>query len=395
LNPLQAAADAITERSIAWRLAFFYAALSSAFGVIVPFWPAWLAARGLDATQIGLLLSLGYWIKLAGNPILASLADRHGDVRRILIALAFANFAFFALFGAAHAFLPILAVTIAAGLGTTAMTPLGDSLAMHLTVSHGMNYGRVRLWGSLAYVLAGLLAGLVLAGRAASLVLPLSLCGLAASVLSCLLLPRVRLATMRRATAGWLDLLRDRRFLLFILATGLVQSSHAVLYGFGTLHWLAAGYGKDVIGLLWALGTGAEIFLFLAGSVVFQRLGASRLLILGAVAGAIRWSLAGMTTSLPLLVVVQLLHALTFGASHLAAMYFLTHNVPPGLAATAQGVYGAVAVGAVFGLTMLAAGGLYESIGGVAFFAMAGMCIAAAIAGLCLRVGETALGANA
>src|ERR1043166_8915005 len=91
-DSLQTAAGVGAERGIAWRLAFFYAALSSAFGVIVPFWPTWLAARGLDATQIGLLLSLGYWIKLAGNPILASLADRHGDVRRILIALAFANF---------------------------------------------------------------------------------------------------------------------------------------------------------------------------------------------------------------------------------------------------------------------------------------------------------------
>jgi len=102
-----------------------------------------------------------------------------------------------------------------------------------------------------------------------------------------------------------------------------------------------------------------------------------------------------VATSLPVLVIVQLLHALTFGASHLAAMYFLTHNVPPGLAATAQGVYGAVAVGALFGLTMLAAGGLYESVGGAAFFAMAGMCAAAAVAGLCLRVAENPRGASA
>lgn len=89
-----------------------------------------------------------------------------------------------------------------------------------------------------------------------------------------------------------------------------------------------------------------------------------------------------------LLPVVQLLHALTFGASHLVAKYFLAHNVPPGLAATAQGVYGAVAVGAVFGLTMLVAGGLCELVGGAALFAMAGRCVAPMFAALWLDVGE-------
>jgi PPP family 3-phenylpropionic acid transporter len=385
---MEALAEATAERGTALRLALFYASLSTSFGVIVPFWPTWLAARGLDAAQIGLLLSLGYFIKLLGNPVLAALADRHGDIRRILIGLAVANLAFYALFGAARSFWLILGVTILAGLGLTAMTPLGDSLAMRLSVSRGLHYGRVRLWGSLAYVLSGLAAGIVLAGRPADLVLVLVMLGLAASLLSCIGLPRIRLLAARRATAGWLDLLRDRRFLLFIMAAGLVQSSHAVLYGFGTLHWLAAGYGKDVVGMLWALGTGAEIFLFMVGSAAIERLGAARLLALGAVAGAIRWTVAALTTSLPLLIFVQLLHALSFGASHLAAMYFLARNVPAGLAATAQGVYGAVAVGGVFGLTMLAAGSLYKALAGGAFFAMAGMCLVGAGAAFCLLAGD-------
>lgn len=377
---------------IALRLALFYAALSSAFGVIVPFWPTWLAARGLDAAQIGLLLSLGYWIKLAGNPVLAVLADRHGDVRRILIVLAIVNLAFYALFAVTGSFWPILLVTVLVNLGLSAMTPLGDSLAMRITMNYGLHYGRVRLWGSFAYVLAGLGAGVMLAGRPAAIVLILVMAGLVACLLSCIALPNIPLHSARRATAGWPELLRDRRFLLFVMAAGLVQSSHAVLYGFGTLYWLRAGYGKDVIGMLWAIGTSAEIFLFMAGSAIIRRLGAARLLALGAGAGAIRWTLAGLTTSLPLLVGIQLLHALSFGASHLAAMYFLTRSVPAGLAATAQGVYGAVALGAMFGLTMLAAGALYDAVVGGAFFVMAGMCLVALFTAMCLRVAERSRG---
>jgi PPP family 3-phenylpropionic acid transporter len=57
-------------------------------------------------------------------------------------------------------------------------------------------------------------------------------------------------------------------------------------------------------------------------------------------------------------------------------MYYLMREVPAGLAATAQGLYGAVAWGAAFGLTMLAAGALYAAYSGGAFFVMAAMCLA-------------------
>ena len=85
---------------------------------------------------------------------------------------------------------------------------------------------------------------------------------------------------------------------------------------------------------------------------------------------------------------LQLLHGLTFGAAHLAAMYYLMREVPPGLAATAQGLYGAVAWGAAFGLTMLAAGALYGAYGGGAFFVMAGMCFAGMVFALMLAGGR-------
>ena len=139
---------------------------------------------------------------------------------------------------------------------------------------------------------------------------------------------------------------------------------------------------------MWAIGVVAEVVLFAAAGGVIGRLGPVWLLVLAGVAGILRWTIAALSTDLLVLGLIQLLHGMTFGATHLAAMYYLMREVPAGLAATAQGLYGAVAWGAAFGLAMLAAGGLYAAYGGGAFFVMAGMCLAGTAFALILTRGK-------
>jgi PPP family 3-phenylpropionic acid transporter len=219
-------------------------------------------------------------------------------------------------------------------------------------------------------------------------VLLLVVAAVGVTLVSCMGLPDVGRAAAQRTGAGWLGLLSSRRFLVFLVASGLIQSSHAVLYGFATLHWLAAGHDKDTIGLLWAIGVVAEVVLFAAGRSVVERLGPIWLLALAGVAGIVRWTVVALSTDLLVLGLIQLLHGLTFGAAHLAAMYYFMREVPAGLAATAQGLYGAIAWGAAFGLTMLAAGALYDAYAGGAFFVMAGMCLAGTAFALILTRGR-------
>jgi PPP family 3-phenylpropionic acid transporter len=225
-EPTAPAAAVTLPRLVATRLALFYAAYFVVIGIILPFWPAWLASRGLTAQQIGLLLALGSWGKLVGNPIFTRLADRSGDIRRVLILVAAAALVFYVLFA------------------------LGDGLAMGLVARHGLHYGRVRLWGSISFIVAGAGAGWLLTGRSAELVVLLVIAAVGLTLVSCLALPDSGGASAPRAGGGWLGLLADRRFVVFVAASGLIQSSHAILYGFGTLHWLAAGHDKDTIGLL-------------------------------------------------------------------------------------------------------------------------------------------------
>jgi PPP family 3-phenylpropionic acid transporter len=179
--------------------------------------------------------------------------------------------------------------------------------------------------------------------------------------------------------------LRLPAFRLLLLLSALIQGSHALYYGFGSIHWAAAGHSATVIGLLWAEGVVAEVALFLWGRRLADRLGPVGLSLLAAGAGALRWAVTAESAALPALAAAQLLHAATFGAQHLAAMRVLMQVVPPPMAATAQTLHASLGVGLASGALMLASGPLYAALGGAAFWAMAGLCAAAVPAAWRLR----------
>ena len=137
------------------------------------------------------------------------------------------------------------------------------------------------------------------------------------------------------------------------------------------MYWQSLGYSGTTIGLLWAEGVVAEIVLFWQGRRLVAGLGPVGLLALGGAAGILRWSCTGFAAALPLIMALQLLHAFTFGASHLGAMHYVSRTVPPAAAASAQSLYAALSSGLGSGLVAAAAGMLYARYGGAAYPAMA------------------------
>ena len=359
------------------RLGLFYGAVFLVVGILVPFWPVWLRDRGMGPAEIGLLLSAASWVRALSNPLIAQAADRRGDRRGMIVGLSFAALAAYAAFAPAQGFWALLAVTLVATSLFSAMLPLTDTITMQKVRASGIDYGRVRLWGSLSFIAAAVGGGLVLTGRPDEVVLWLVLGALALTAACALAMPREETVAANPSTRAPLrQVLGDRRYLAFLLCGSLLQASHAAYYGFATLHWRAAGIGDGMIGALWAEGVVAEIALFSVSGAVVARLGPARLFMLGAVAGAVRWTTLGLTTDVATLAAVQALHGLTFGAVHLGAMHFIANRVPPAFAATAQSLYSSTAMGVAMGLSMMAAGALYATVAGAAFYAMAGLSLA-------------------
>ena len=168
--------------------------------------------------------------------------------------------------------------------------------------------------------------------------------------------------------------LRQPMFLVVAAAGGLIQASHAVYYGFSTLDWGAKGFDGVAIGVLWALGVAAEIVLFaFAGRLPAVR--PATLLVIGAAGGIIRWTVMVFDPPLALLVPLQVLHALSFGATHLGTMQYLSQSAPEGSRAAAQGDI-ATANSVTMAAASALAGVLYGASGSLAYAAMAALAVA-------------------
>lgn len=370
--------------SAAPRLALFYAAAFLLVGIQLPFWPVFLAGRGLSAGEIGFVLAAALWVKVLVNPLAGLVADRSKRRRAVMIFCAVANLAGFLLFVPAHGLWLLLLVNAMTTTAASALLPLGETLALGIIYARRLDYGRIRLWGSVSFIIAALGAGAFLAARSSEIVLTLLIGAAALNVLACVQLPAPADTPRLAARTEWRRLLLDRRQLLFLLAATAIQASHSVYYGFGTLHWAALGYSAQTIGWLWAEGVVAEIALFAYGASLLTRLGPARLLILAGGAGIVRWSLMVGAVSLPPLLVAQALHALTFGAAHLGAMHFMARALPAEWSATGQSLYSAAVSGIGFGVVMAASGTLYAALGADAYLVMAALAGLGAAAGFTL-----------
>lgn len=371
---------------MALRISLFYSAIFLVIGVLMPFWPVWLKSRGISATEIGLILAVATWSRAIINPLLAQSADRHGRPDLMIILLGWGALITHILFFFSESFWSLFVISVISSILLFALMPMADAVAMLKVREGAIDYGKVRLWGSLTFIIAALGGGYILRGQSADYILWLVVGLLILTVASCHLIPRAETPGTKAFLEPLLNIIRNGRLIIFMLSASLIQASHAVYYGFSTLHWRANGLDEITIGALWAEGVIAEIILFAVAGKYIDRIGPGIFLMIGGLAGAIRWTVLGTTTDLAGLVAVQGFHAFTFGATHLAALYYIAKAVPSGFAATAQSLYSSFAVGTTMAFAMLASGWLYELYAGAAFFAMAVMSVAGVLLLFSLRL---------
>src|SRR5262249_40484422 len=328
----------------ALRLSLFYGAFFFYAGISMPFMPAWLSAKGLDARQIGVVLAVPLLVRLVVVPPSTRLADRFGLLRRAIVAAAIGNAVGFTLIGLSSGFGPILATFALAAAAGALVLPLTDAYALRGLRGRTQGYGSVRLWGSVTFIGANLAGGVlpdligarpviwaITAVLALTAAVALGLGGLPTEV------PEP--ADARRADAS---LWRSPVFIAVVLGASLIQASHAVLQGFATLQWSAKGIDGPAIGALWALGVVAEIALFARSERAVGALGAIGMIVLGGFGGALRWSAMMFDPPAAALAVLQCLHALSYGATHIGTMHFLSSAASARQSATAQGDFAAL-----------------------------------------------------
>lgn len=359
----------------AQRLGALQAANFAGIGVYMPFMPPWLSAQGLSEQQIGLVLGMGMIIRMvASQPVTAMADGRHG-AGRILVwlhGLSAASFIALLLMPGPHAIIASMAVI---ALLSSGIIPLGDLLTTAQVRLHPrLDFARIRLWGSVAFLIVSIASGFMIARLGIGMV-PLMLC-------ACSLVAMIVAASAPESTSG-LHIgqrpsivegeagLRARLLWLVIIASALINASHAALYAFGTLHWRSLGIDEGTIGILWASAVVAEIGMFWW----FGRKSsggwnaAMAFLGLAGLTAALRFALMPLAVTLPAILALQLLHALSFGAQLMGAMALVGMLAPEGRRALIMGRLSATNA-CLMGTATLGSGFLHAHFGAMSFLAM-------------------------
>lgn len=326
------------------RIRLFYAAYFAAMGLILPFFPVYLAGLGMGVTMIGLMTGLLAAAKVVAPPWTGHMLERRPDawVQRFIIAASLLAAAA-ALFMASSPNFYVLAATIFLfGLLWASILPLTDGLSVSVSEAALADYGRLRVWGSIGFVVASLAGGAWLADEHISLfpfVLAVLMLALAFAARG---FPRLEAAAAEEREER--PTFSGRFYQLLAIAL-IMQASHGAYYGFFSLHLAAAGFSGWQIGAYWVLGVLAEIVLMWRWSRLLQQSAPARVFALCLSLAAIRWLGTGLTTEPLLIAILQLLHAASFAAFHVAAIAWVKRLAPDSRHTAAQGWYSAAGFG--------------------------------------------------
>jgi len=374
---------------MAVRTGAVYGSLLLMVGVMLPFLPVWLAARGFSIADIAFAIASQSVVRVVATPVLTYMADKYRARRRFIIVLSSLAAVFMLAAGLVEGRDAIVAMIVLAAMCWAPIMPMLDAVAVEQSDAGLYDYGRVRIAGSITFIAGSLGAGALLLVIDKSSLIWVLLITHILMALSAVVLPKLggakagdsRPPTI--AAAG--KVLMTGSFVLLILVAGLTQTSHAVYYSFGSLHWESLGYSAVTIGALWSIGVVAEIVLFMYARGSIERMGPVLLLLAGAGFGVLRW--AGMAFDPPLAVVMllQVLHAASYGMTHLGTIYYIRRFMDADFAGTAQGMFVAISGGVFMTSAIALAGWAYGAHAALSYLWMAAMCGVALVLGFILK----------
>ena len=365
--------SAHASRRFASRLALFYAAVFTLIGTHLPFFPLWLRSVGIDASWIGIITAVPAVTRFTVLPWVTGLAERRSALRGALIVTAIMTTLGFSLVGTQNrAPLVFLAYVVTASMWTP-MVPLTDAYALRGVARYGLKYGPLRLWGSAAFVVGALVCGLLVDTIARQhLIWVIAATAALGAGLSFALQPLDHSGKQPAQPRGASALLRDPGFLVIIVASALIQGSHAAYYTFASITWELSGLGGLTIAVLWAIGVIAEIVVFaLSPRLKWQP---AVLVVIGALSAVARWLITALEPPVAVLAIVQLAHGLTFGITQVGTMGLMLRHVPIHFMARGQG-YLAACGGIVASAASILSGVIFARYGQGVYYVMAAMAL--------------------
>ncbi len=364
-----------------WRLSGFYFFYFAALGSLIPYWGLYLKSRGFSPVEIGELIAIIMATKIVAPNIWGWVADHCGQRMRVIrVACLLAMVSFTGVFLSYGYWWMALVMAVFSFFWNAALPQFEAATLNHLG-SDTQRYSRIRLWGSIGFIL--MVAGLgAVFDRTGMGLLPYVLVVLFAGIwLSSLCVPERAAGHQSLDHEPLSKVLKTPSVFSLLLVCFLIQASHGPYYTFFSLYLTDHGYSETVIGQLWALGVVAEIGVFLRMHRWLPRYGSRNLLLVATILTAVRWLLiAVFADNAWIIVIAQLLHAASFGVYHAVAIHLIHRLFTGKHQGRGQALYSSLSFGAGGAVGSLAAGYLWENVGAQSMYLAAAFVAAAAAA---------------
>lgn len=358
-----------------WRLSGFYFFYFATLGSFLPFWSLYLAARGFDALAIGELSALLVGTKIIAPNIWGWIADYTGKSLRIIRTASFFAALLFAGFLLVQGYTEFAVVTLAFSFFWNATLPQFEVVTLSHIQTEPHRYSQIRLWGSVGFIIAVLGIGWLLDYQDISMLPAIILALLTANWLVALMTPEAPAMLTKQASSGLAAILKRPEVLAFLVVYLLLQIAHSAYYVFFSVYLKQFNYSSTTTGFLWALGVAVEIVLFLLMRGLLKRVSLRRILLVSILLSVLRWLLIAVyVQNFWVIVGAQFLHAATFGALHVVAMYLVQSYFGTQHQGKGQALYTSVSFGMGGMLGGYASGYYWTQLGSQQVFMLAAAC---------------------
>ena len=271
----------------------FYAALGAAY----PFLPVFYRDLGLALDEIGVLIAVQAGIMLVFGPVWGGMSDRFPRSRIALpLAAAVATAGAVVLY-LSFGFLAVSIGAIVLFTGIAGVAPLLDARTLEALGTSARNrFGQVRAFGSLAFVVATLIVGVMLDRFGPRSLFWVYIPMLALTVVVTATIPRRGSSVSVSLRRGMAAIMSVRGVPLFLTGFVVVWTALSGTNTFYSIQMAAIGGSGAQIGLIWAIGAMVEVPIMYAFPRLAKRFGAERLLVIGAIAFALRTGLSALAT---------------------------------------------------------------------------------------------------
>lgn len=348
-------------------------------GVALPFFPVWLALHDFNDHEIGMILAVPMVVRVLVAPVVAMYADRMKERADVLLFSGGLSLLTAIALYWTTTFWPVLLVYTLQGATFSFYVPVVESIVISGVRRWGLDYGSMRVWGSVAFIVSTLIGGQLVGRWGGEMVLPVMTFGFVMTMVMALYCPRIG-PTRRHGTpvdipAATGSSLRQPHLLALLIGVAIQQSSHAVLQAFATLYWHELGFSGTEIALLWSAGVAAEVTVFFLSRRLNRRFDAWTLIRFGAAVSVCRWVLFPVHWGFAGFFLLQCLHSFTYAFVHTGVQRRIVASVQETQESSAQGAY-FFYNGMCMGLMTIAAGYIYAALGLASYYVMAFVALA-------------------